>query len=442
MRKVTLFYPLMMMAMFLLSACMPTPESPTVVNKSDDYILLAEEEPSEPLQVPEHIKRDSLFLNNAVITVDADITYQSSTLPILHVSAKTLDSVMLRDLCNYLNPGVVLYSSWAASKSEIETELKAWMQYAGNQGTLVDDSYVPARIEELKTALVSASDDPAREAYDFPKANGSILDEVYGLSESNTVSIFSMRNGVNEFRYAREKDLSIYASSTLEDEDPPVDEPLLSQADANEIVEAFIQEFDGQDFFISNIEKAAVLRYGERLENSWQFTLVREINGIPSITADNVRLSPQSLPSVGAPWAVETLQITVDSKGIVSLAWHGATTISSSLVDNATLLNFDEMISRAEEQLKVQNAYRENNEKKYIVNITHIELKYALLSETDSISTGRYVPVWEVTYTSLWEGATLSNTWKIYFNAVDGSYVEPRITNTELMSFANESNPN
>jgi hypothetical protein len=98
------------------------------------------------------------------------------------------------------------------------------------------------------------------------------------------------------------------------------------------------------------------------------------------------------------------------------------------------------MISRVEEQLKVQNAYRENNEKKYIVNVTHIELKYALLSETDSISTGRYVPVWEVTYTSLWEGATLSNTWKIYFNAVDGSYVEPRITNTELMSFTNESN--
>jgi hypothetical protein len=76
-----------------------------------------------------------------------------------------------------------------------------------------------------------------------------------------------MRNGVNEFRYAREKDLSIYGSSTLETKSPPVDEPLLSQADAKEIVEAFIQEFDGQDFFISNIEKAAVLRYGERWKN-------------------------------------------------------------------------------------------------------------------------------------------------------------------------------
>jgi hypothetical protein len=153
MKKNVWFYLLTMKIVFLLSACMPTPESPTVVNKSDDYILLAEEEPSELLQVPEHIKRDSIFLNNAVITVDTDITYQSSTLPILHVSAKALDSVMLHDLCSYLNPGVVLYSPWAASKSEIETELKAWMQYAGNQGTLVDDSYVPTRIEELKTRL-------------------------------------------------------------------------------------------------------------------------------------------------------------------------------------------------------------------------------------------------------------------------------------------------
>ena len=59
--------------------------------------------------------------------------------------------------------------------------------------------------------------------------------------------------------------------------------------------------------------------------------------------------------------------------------------------------------------------------------------QYQVLSIENRLNEGRYVPVWEFIY---WIGKDneQAEEERMYFNAVDGSYVEPRLTNTYLLS--------
>lgn len=57
-----------------------------------------------------------------------------------------------------------------------------------------------------------------------------------------------------------------------------------------------------------------------------------------------------------------------------------------------------------------------------------------MLPEENDQDSGRYVPLWEFVYDFGFENDAEDelDEEKIYFNAVDGSYVEPRVTNQYL----------
>ena len=67
------------------------------------------------------------------------------------------------------------------------------------------------------------------------------------------------------------------------------------------------------------------------------------------------------------------------------------------------------------------------------VIINRIELCSALVSE-DSVNTGMMIPAWVVHYTLSYSlnGTVVEDNLYTFFNAIDGNYIEPRISIYEI----------
>ncbi|HML69195.1 MAG TPA: DUF6034 family protein [Clostridia bacterium] len=423
----------MILFVFCLScmffACKPTPASDPIVNKNEDN--LSNDLPVM-ISAPDVVTIPANITGNVSVEVDATVHYTSGLVAYTYDTAKyPFRSSILSNLCNYCSPDCSLYVPWEDTKNEIKEKLSAWMDYSGEGGSFIEESLVKNDIENLQKAYDSASDSPNLSEYHWPDDAQETAVSLYGVSATGEKAVFKFIYGGNQFSYARQNDIYIYPEAALQPQDKAIEEPLISEAHALEYLKNFLNAFEISDYRVVNTTKALVLRYGQRQESSWKFTLSREINQTMTITAfEDVYISKASLPSVGAPWSVESLTMIIDSKGILSLIWQGASLPSKPVQAHA--LAFDEIVQRATNQMGYQYAAMENDGKMLYVKIKDFSLKYAMISRANNADEAIYVPVWEVTYDRGWDNA--DEEWKFYLSALDGSYIEPRVTNRTIQN--------
>ena len=107
------------------------------------------------------------------------------------------------------------------------------------------------------------------------------------------------------------------------------------------------------------------------------------------------------------------------------------------LYKNVALLPFDALLERIEKQLKYQHAYAQEGITDKMCRVTSIELLGSVIAEKDKAGFGLFIPSWRVeyalSYTEYGTEIVLDGN-ATYFNAIDGSYIEPRAS-AEMLGY-------
>ena len=101
------------------------------------------------------------------------------------------------------------------------------------------------------------------------------------------------------------------------------------------------------------------------------------------------------------------------------------------VLEDTAFLDFEEALQRFVSQLGYQYAGSD-----ITIYVDDISLVYGLTCIKDNFDSGLYIPMWQINY-------TFSNDpdkvpWQLYFSAIDGSTVEPRLTREDLMGLLGE----
>ena len=97
----------------------------------------------------------------------------------------------------------------------------------------------------------------------------------------------------------------------------------------------------------------------------------------------------------------ETIMISIDDLGVQSFSWVSPIAVVEIDSDSATLMPFDEVQHRIEQQLRAQTLWDpEDYEKEYIdgrrLEISKVKLSYVLMAKKDDMDSYYLAPVWNV----------------------------------------------
>ena len=425
----------------LFVACLPTPEEEIVVNKGDssvqDSSLQSENiDHSEIRSIPQHITKTEQPQNLITVEIDADVDIdRSSVFPVLEVGAMNTveDPSFCSKILSTLCSGGKVYKRWKRTKEEIQEELVAAMSYHGQAGSLaeIDEEY----IEFLEDAYRNAPAEAEQIAYDAAKGFERKSD-YYILNTNGTVSILSFGNTINEGAFCDDYRMMYYTEDFLEKEDAPLSDPMLTEEEAIAIATDFLDSLGAECNSVVGTERgfAFSATLFERKDTVWWIHFVRRIGASDSIDMRDVRgyQFPSNPSSVlGAPWeGIESIHIAVGKDGVRYLQWEGLTEVRKILQKDISLYDFDDLIPRAVAQLGYQYTHLDMDDA-ITVCVQKIALVYGVVSEKDQRGIGIYIPLWEITYQIKEEAEPF--VWKMYFSAIDGSTVEPRITTDSLI---------
>ncbi len=115
--------------------------------------------------------------------------------------------------------------------------------------------------------------------------------------------------------------------------------------------------------------------------------------------------------------------------------WRGASAVSRTAVASAELEPFDSIQQRITNQFGYLYGAAENgSDRKLNIDIFNIKLGISMISVKDKPDTGVYIPTW---YASYYIDSDESMLEQLMFSALDGSYIEPRVSNLEMMGKKN-----
>ena len=134
------------------------------------------------------------------------------------------------------------------------------------------------------------------------------------------------------------------------------------------------------------------------------------------------------MPQYNAPWHPETIYLYVDAEGVQRMSWIGCSPIEGIAAENAALLPFSEITSRAKQQLYYQNGANIPTAQQTEIEVYRAALGLALVNRQNAPGHGQLMPAWYFFFHFRQEG---SSQWdaeegsSLVLNALDGSVIRP-----------------
>ncbi|MDD5017046.1 MAG: DUF6034 family protein [Eubacteriales bacterium] len=432
------------------TACQPTPETEIVVGRQEDVLENVETVASddfEPIEVPDHVTETYDKYIYISMNMDADVVVpETAAYPVTEVTKKAFsddDILSFIALCAGTNDE--LYLGWSLTKDEYLQWLTELMQYEDTG--IVTQDYLDYLQEAYEKAPVEADNTPV--SISDLLADGP---SVY-VQTGEYISKFGFTRNGNVLSYTRDMNMTVYTERMVAEDQFAENmgdtverfewlqpgEPEISQEDAYAIALEYIEAL-GIDLDLYNAEPCSVVTRYVHKTTGWQFTLTRTISNLKThykLYDGGTEWSTDTAPSYGSPWGQEVCTISVDKDGLCGLWWRGASEISSTVVASAQLEDFDTIQQRIVNQLQYNYGTRlyQDTEYGYEIEITEIRLGISLISVEYETDIGEYLPTWYVSYNRKFENQD-DDEWeacRIMFNAIDGSYIDPRISNEDLM---------
>lgn len=457
-RVKTLISSLLLMLLLLTTACQPTPEKQAVIGRQEDILNMMTSVASaefEEIKAPEHVSAAYDF-EKVSITFDADVVVPKTTAyPVVKVSKRVFsDEEYLSLIKRFAGTNDELYSEWNLSKRD-------WMEKIIKFKPHLDSGIVSQeRIDYMQEQYEGADEkasNPLVELSDLPTEGLSALFVKTGNSRAAQFTI--IRND-NYFSYSKDTFLHvaqacIYQDSDFDEAFDTIEsfkwlqpgEPEISQEEAYKQALAIVNELSvGLELY--SAEPCSVITDDVEKSVGWEFIFTKKISELQAQwNYVGSYLNPEALPSYGAPWLMEMFKVVIDKNGLCVLAWHGASEIIGVAAESAALESFDFIQSRIANQLRYIHANPDGKgsgfeDVGFDIKVIRIELGTSLVSVKDEPGIGLYIPTWYVDYRLKWsdEDEQSSGLFKepntVIFSAIDGSYIEPRATNEEILRAA------
>lgn len=272
-------------------------------------------------------------------------------------------------------------------------------------------------------------------------------DGLYGL-------IYATKNG-NDFCYLRDAELFCYRQDVLH---PYQDGELLkdyegdfpvSQESARKTALKVLEDLGLSDMQLINTEKLCTYKFGKLVSKGWDFVFAHGADGLPAIfnfASASFGGENLPLPTLCSPWGQEAALISVDEQGVICVDLRNIVKYNTRLLSHVELISFEQIKTIITEHLGQVYRYPSTKIKNSQIKITNMELCSSLVNAKDDYFSGHLIPSWLVSFEyignsndsyidesgTFHEAETFVSKDSRYFSAIDGSYIEPRITKDML----------
>ncbi|MEG1882740.1 MAG: DUF6034 family protein [Clostridia bacterium] len=445
-------YNIVLIAGFLVliaTACQPTPKKDVVTNQSRDYLdCIVQTDRFESVAAPSTLDdritsstgRLELFFDCDIEMPEA-ITYSVYEAKQRQFSENEIMQMICRfsDNAELIQQPIYTRAEWAFQISEYQNHTEkvtdssnGWLARAVGklEEAPIDQQHIQFSLNDIK--------EMASYTTYFSNKDGT-----YAMA-------YGTKNG-NDFCYIRDHDMSFYRQDILlADEDAKLlsdyeGEFAFSKDAALEQAKELLEAYNLSEMKLIDSQKLCTYKYGLLMTKGWDFIFTHEIDGLPSIYDFNgTSFGGENLPlpTLCSPWGQEAVIISVDEKGIVCIDIRNAIQFRQKLAENVKLMPFDELKEKITEYFLHTYAYASEKIEESVIRITKIELCSCLVSAKNNWNVGRQIPSWLVyyEYSGKNEDAYTEESGRHhaatefispgsrYFNAINGNYIEPRIT--------------
>ena len=438
----------LLLACCFTTACQPTPSQSPVVNKGGDYLGGIEETPFEPYAAEGHADRTAKR-NGIRMQFDADVIIpETSGYAVYEAERSSFTAAKHMAFIEHFLPNAALVEKPVWTKEYYAAEITKAYQFMALTGRSLE-SY----IERLKQQMDSAPENAKETPLDLSAmANGAHY-TAYAPAGENVYSCFAGEIGGDDFLYTRDAycrcydEMMLAADAELSEQygGDFATEPAITEQDAVKLAEQSLTALGIEGMKPLTCSRMCVYgSVGDIVGRGWAVTFTRNCGGLTvpydiGGSSGNVN----DVPALSAPWGQEVLTVGIDSAGICYFTLKGACTVTKKLYANVPLLGYDELLDRIENQLFYHHAFSADGVKNPCITVKEIRLCAALVNVADRPNTGRYIPAFEVAYSYQFTYGDSDDVIKqdlsMYFNAIDGSYIEPRVNADTLNSILSQS---
>lgn len=451
--------------LLLLSSCQKTPTKEVVINKNDgklEEIISAEAIDSEQTNIVNQADNtmvetadkfepgvlserwtDICRIQGLDCVIDAEIILpHKKEFPVYKIERREFIDQTTQNVLEYFIKDATGVRKTSLTKEELEMKLVLAKRgrYTEVDGVVTWEPYEHqqediARLEEqIKNAeeevFLPVTDDfvlPKADTYEMP--DGS---RVHVRADSKRFSIRPLKYGI------------VQPESWVIEGDAYPGEPVgttlgsvkISQQEAYEMVETFLEEVGIENMGIAEAEKARLLvdiTY-KTISEGWQVMLSRNDGDSVPVYIDNQPSGVLYNPAEEyiQRWYPEAIRIYVDETGVKTFEWAYPVEVVEVLNENVLVLDFDTIKKRALEYVKfgfsykVQRLKEENIElPDQKIEVYKIVLTNVMIPIKDDPEYQMLAPAWIIYYSEQIGVATRSSF--IVVNAIDGSSIDLKV---------------
>lgn len=442
---------------FILSACVPTPEEEAIVYKDQQKMIEQAQATNtnrsekvdlyEQLGAPREYKQIlSSNEDRLTVTVDAQVVLPNKSLPIVRVRPVDFTMDQILTFCNALvSPGSHFVDkeaskSWSKKFYNREIQKLLWAIDHWNDGgsRLYDMQYysVDEAKEGLSKLLIEQSNAPdslplfnieeVTVANGFPEAKNLVF---YSTKDDEEYATIMVVNRIEDLGYAGFFYLRDQFGSYLSGNNNCHNRITFSHDDAMAEANSLMEKLSTKDFFCA---ASFLTEYNnDYLSRTpcYHFIFTRKFNGV----CETATISSQMLDQYDKPWGYEMIHIIVDEKGIAGFQYDNPYVIDSILSEETNLLPFSDIQQVFEKRITVYNNEFMNDashssRREYC--ITTIRLGLVNIKE-ENAETGLLVPAWDflgyIHYQEADGNERYADTNELHpfltINAIDGSII-------------------
>ena len=381
-------------ALLLLCACVPTPETDYVVNKGDNIVeqkLSATNEPETgdkpetALPFPTHWTEEPFVVGNRVtVAIDAEIVQKSDAVyPVYRTRERKFTDEDAIELATALLPNPVSTHDAQMTKEDWTREFRMWLdeveayrdwEAAGkpNDGVDRDESGYSQEFVDSESAwymeqIRKAPDSPTETTVSDYRGIRLNDRKAYVLADGRTAYVgaldWSICIGLDSASQPYVFDEGQYAQeSRFGDKEPNVaawKEPVMQLRDAEAMLSDVLEKAGLTDFTVRLAQKANLYReVGSKpvsVATGWSFSLVRDYGGYPTSKvlfepAQNLEYSANDGFQANKPIMEETLTVMIGPNGLLYFEYNEPKEVIG--VENANV----ELLSWEETKMRLKNA--------------------------------------------------------------------------------------
>jgi hypothetical protein len=479
-------FAVVLLFVFLLAGCQPTPDRQAVVQHGEFEDKIKETAaPAAPFEAPAHWmetdERDPLTIH-----IDTDVIMPDvSAFPVAKVEPVAFSQERVNEVVSYLIGDGKLVSPHVKTKSDYDEEI-----ILAKRGQEVDGEYVVTEetnvwVEELERMRDAAPDDSpigyADATLTYDTKDGGLTDtstsknyldvnvEGNNGEDEGHIFLYNYAEDENDFTdfgyykigdYLSESDIKARVeSSRIWEEDFPelglsygesleaaekTEERLktvefaITMEDAQAQAQKVLDELKIEGMYLLSAEPALLDAFnesaqGEADQGGYVFEFIRQLGGIPGYGMRSYGyFQGEEPPAYSPPYYVqEDLRIVITGDGIGVFRWQGCARITESVTENTELAAFEDVVQRFKDRVFYECAYTINQNgaaKGMQIDVESIEMHVGYVDVKDNPQQAMLVPVWVFNTTNSYitsEGKRHGQDRASYiFNAIDGGYIK------------------